>query len=84
MREKWLYLRKSMNISVSHISRVTGISRTTIINFEKGKSTIGIDKLSKMLYELGASMEIIINLNGQERMDVFHQTKNPFPQSLQA
>jgi transcriptional regulator with XRE-family HTH domain len=58
IRYKWVALRKKSRISISEISRRTGISRNMVSLYENGKCDIGTDKLEMMIQSIGSELQI--------------------------
>lgn len=52
--------RRSLKLSTSDLSKISGVSRSTLINIESGRSDYQLDKLLSIVYSLGSTPYEII------------------------
>lgn len=48
IQEKWKQLRKKKNLTINDVSKISGISRSTISRFENGHNDISTTMLERL------------------------------------
>jgi len=59
------YHRKKSGLSQSELARISGVGKTVVFDIEKGKSTIRLSTLEKILKTLNMKIEVISPLMEQ-------------------
>ncbi len=69
LSEKLSILRKRKKLSVKQLSVMTGISPTTLLNYESGKTFPTAENVLKLSVALGVTCQELIPLEEKEKYD---------------